>query len=127
MLRLPPERMGEALVSLFGPELLERDGDILSPTDWASRQYRSDSSSAEPRKRHRRRHGDVTVTSPEQITDQNRSERADLIEVTDPVALDAWDEYGRRTAGRAFPRNRRGTWHHPTKFPPIHALTGRKA
>jgi hypothetical protein len=35
MLRLAPERMAEALVSLVGAELLERHDDILSPADWA--------------------------------------------------------------------------------------------
>jgi len=133
MLRLPPERMGEALVSLVGAGLLERDGDILSPTDWASRQYRSDGS-AERMRRHRQHKRDVTVTA-QNRTDQNRTERvtADLIEVTDPAALAAWDAYGRQTNGRSYPRNRRGGWCFPAKWPPgheaeVHAITiGRTA
>jgi hypothetical protein len=37
-----------------------------------------------------------------------------LIEVTDERALAAWDECGRQTTGKAYPRNRRGGWHFPT-------------
>jgi hypothetical protein len=43
-----------------------------------------------------------------------------LIEVTDEQALAAWDAYGRTTTGNAFPRNRRGGWCFPTKWPPGH-------
>jgi hypothetical protein len=130
MLRLAPERMAEALVSLVGAELLERHDDILSPADWASRQYKSDGS-AERMKRHRQHKRDVSVT-PQNITDQNRTE-AVTVEVTDEQALAAWDAYGRETTGKPYPRNRRGGWHFPTKWPPghgaeIHAIAiGRKA
>jgi hypothetical protein len=65
MLRLPVERLAEAIVTLVGAGLLDRD---------------------EP-----------------------------------------WDDYGRATTGKPYPRNRRGFWHFPTKFPPFHALTGRTA
>jgi hypothetical protein len=40
MLRLPPERMAEALVSLVGAELLDRDETGLAPHKWNERQYR---------------------------------------------------------------------------------------
>jgi hypothetical protein len=43
-----------------------------------------------------------------------------LIEVTDEQALAAWDAYGRATAGKPYPRNRHGGWHHPSKWPPGH-------
>jgi hypothetical protein len=122
MLRLQPERMAEALVSLIGAGLMERHGDILSPTNWASRQYRSDGS-AERMKRHRQHKRDVTVTPPEQITDQNRSDavtRHGLVEVTDQAALAAWDAHGMATQGKSYPRNKRGGWCFPTKWPPGH-------
>ena len=44
MLRLQTERMAEALVSLVGAGLLDRDETGLSPHNWASRQYKSDGS-----------------------------------------------------------------------------------
>jgi hypothetical protein len=131
MLRLPPERMAEALVSLVGAGLLERHGDVLSPVDWSTRQYRSDSS-ADRMKRHRQRNSDVTVTPPD--TDQNRTERvtAGSIEVVDEQALAAWDAHGRATTGKPYPRNRRGGWYFPSKWPPghgaqVHSLIGRTA
>jgi hypothetical protein len=69
MLRMQPERMAEALVSLVGAGLLVRDdAGSLSPADWGSRQYKSDSS-AERMKRHRDGKRDVTVTV------QNRTEK----------------------------------------------------
>jgi hypothetical protein len=43
-----------------------------------------------------------------------------LIEVTDEQASAAWDAYGRATAGKPYPRNRQGGWHHPSKWPPGH-------
>jgi hypothetical protein len=117
MLRLQPERMAEALVSLVGAGLLDRDETGLSPHRWNERQYKSDSS-AERMDRHRKRKRDVTVTLRNR-TDQNRTE-AVTVEVTDEQALAAWDAYGRATTGKAYPRNRRGGWCFPTKWPPGH-------
>jgi hypothetical protein len=134
MLRLQPERMAEALVSLIGAGLLDRDETGLSPHKWNERQYRSDVSTERVKRfRQRPRNGDET--SSEQTAEQNRAERgtAGLIEVTEDDALAAWDEHGRQTAGKAYPRNRRGGWHFPTKWPPGHGAeiheikTGRKA
>jgi hypothetical protein len=119
MLRLQPERMAEALVSLVGAGLLDRDETGLVPHEWNKRQYASDSS-AERMKRHRQRNGDVTVT-PQNRTDQNRTER-ETVEVLDEQALAAWDAYGRATTGRPYPRNRRGGWRFPTMWPPVHAV-----
>src|SRR6516164_6651178 len=117
MLRLQPERMAEALASLVGAGLLDRDGAALSPHNWASRQFKSDGS-AERMKRHRQRHGGVTVTPPEQI-DQNRTESAaGLVEVTDQAALRAWDDWARSQGKPSYPRNKRGTWHHSSPWPP---------
>ena len=106
----------------------------MAPYQWDERQYKSDTS-AERMKRHRQHKrdvtGDVTVT-PQNRTDQNRTE-AVTVEVTDEQALAAWDAYGKATTGRPYPRNRRGSWHFPTKWPPghgaeIHTIaTGRKA
>jgi Helix-turn-helix domain len=44
-----------------------------------------------------------------------------LVEVKDEAALQAWDEYGKRTIGRSYPRTRRGTWKFPSEWPPGHA------
>jgi len=48
------------------------------------------------------------------------SDRADdgLIEVVDELQLQAWDDYGRQVTGKAYPRNRRGGWRFPSKWPP---------
>ncbi len=41
-----------------------------------------------------------------------------LIEVVDDEALTAWDNYRRAKEGRTFPRNARGGWRFPSKYPP---------
>ena len=41
-----------------------------------------------------------------------------LIEVIDDEALTAWDNYRRAKEGRTFPRNARGGWRFPSKYPP---------
>jgi hypothetical protein len=122
MLRVQPERMAEALVSLIGARLLDRDETGLSPHNWAKRQYKSDSS-ADRMKRHRQRHRDVTVTAPEQNRENRTEAVTALVEVIDPAALAAWDDYGRQTTGKPYPRSKRGTWHFPTKWPPGHGAT----
>jgi hypothetical protein len=103
MLRLPPERMAEALASLVGAGLLERDETGLSPHKWGERQYKSDVSTERVR-RCRQRSSGVTGTV-QNRTDQNRAEleTAALIEVTDPAALAAWEDYGRATTGKSYP------------------------
>lgn len=32
--------------------------------------------------------------------------------------LEVWDAYGRKTKGQGYPRDRRGGWHFPTRWPP---------
>lgn len=41
-----------------------------------------------------------------------------LIEVLDDDALAAWDAYGKAKSGKTFPRNSRGGWRFPTRWPP---------
>lgn len=41
-----------------------------------------------------------------------------LIEVLDQWALDAWSEYERENGMKPSPRNKRGGWRFPTKWPP---------
>jgi hypothetical protein len=48
------------------------------------------------------------------------AETSPLIEVLDPAALAAWDAHRRQTEGKRYPRNSRGGWCFPTKFPPGH-------
>lgn len=40
------------------------------------------------------------------------------VEVRDERQLAAWDEYGRKTHGKPYPRNTRGGWTFPSKWPP---------
>lgn len=40
-----------------------------------------------------------------------------LIEVLDQIALEAWDAYG-KTIGKTYPRNKKGGWRFPSKYPP---------
>lgn len=40
------------------------------------------------------------------------------IEVLDQVQLEAWDAYGMAQNGRAYPRNKKGGWRFPSKWPP---------
>ena len=129
MLRLQPERMAEALVSVVGAGLLDRDGATLSPHKWNVRQYKSDVST-ERVKRFRQHPRNAAETPPEtEHTEQNRTERgtAGSIEVLDEQALAAWDAYGIATTGKPYPRNRRGGWFLPSKWPPMHAISGRTA
>lgn len=41
-----------------------------------------------------------------------------MIEVLDQLQLEAWDEYGKQHLGKPYPRNRRGGWRFPSKWPP---------
>ncbi|BBB99384.1 hypothetical protein [Bradyrhizobium elkanii] len=41
-----------------------------------------------------------------------------LIEVVNQDQLDAWDAYGRQVNGRTYPRNKKGGWRFPSKWPP---------
>ena len=40
------------------------------------------------------------------------------IEILDDEQLAAWDKYGVEQRGRPFPRNKRGGWRFPSKWPP---------
>jgi hypothetical protein len=40
------------------------------------------------------------------------------IEVLDQVQLEAWDAYGVIQNGKAYPRNKKGGWRFPSKWPP---------
>lgn len=41
-----------------------------------------------------------------------------LVDVRDQRQLDAWDDYGRKTHGKGYPRDRHGGWRFPSKWPP---------
>lgn len=41
-----------------------------------------------------------------------------LIEVLDQLQLEAWDAYGLQHNGRGYPRNKKGGWRFPSKWPP---------
>ncbi len=41
-----------------------------------------------------------------------------LIEVLGEEELQAWDDYGRKKTGKSFPRNSRGGWRFPSRWPP---------
>lgn len=43
-----------------------------------------------------------------------------MIDVLDRAQLEAWDEYGRETRGKPYPRDKMGGWRFPTKWPPGH-------
>lgn len=110
-------------------EIIEGEPVRYAPRNWASRQY-VDVTAADRAKRYRDGKrgvtrdgavGSVTVT----VLDQKQNKRKEqsdvtLIEVLDDQALAAWDAYGRETEGKPYPRNRRGGWHFPTKWPPGH-------
>jgi hypothetical protein len=51
---------------------------------------------------------------------RNDSEIADdgTIEVLDQLQLEAWDAYGVVQNGKAYPRNKKGGWRFPSKWPP---------
>jgi hypothetical protein len=41
-----------------------------------------------------------------------------MIEVLDQMQLEAWDEFGRAKTGKPYPRNKKGGWRFPSKWPP---------
>lgn len=41
-----------------------------------------------------------------------------MVEVLEQLQLEAWDAYGRREYGKAYPRNKKGGWRFPSKWPP---------
>jgi hypothetical protein len=97
-----------------------------APKDWASRQY-TDVTAAERAKRYRDGKRDATrdghggngdVTRLEQKEKKRTDAVTATFEVTDPDALAAWDEYGRQTTGKGYPRNSRGGWCFPSLWPP---------
>jgi hypothetical protein len=101
-----------------------------APRDWASQQH-VDVTAAERAKRYRERQRGVTrdgrngaaIVTALDLEQNKRTEKTGvtgLLEVTDEQALAAWDAYGRATAGKPYPRNRHGGWHHPSKWPPGH-------
>jgi hypothetical protein len=101
-----------------------------APRDWASQQH-VDATAAERAKRYRERQRGVTrdgrngaaIVTALDLEQNKRTEKTGvtgLLEVTDEQALAAWDAYGRATAGKPYPRNRRGGWSFPTKWPPGH-------
>jgi hypothetical protein len=120
-LRIAEDKITTLLDDLVDKRLLDvTSDDRYTPHNWASRQYKSDVSN-ERVQRHRQRKRSVTVTPPD--SEQNRSDPeavTALIEVSDEAALAAWDAYGRAKTGKPYPRNRRGGWHFPSKWPPGH-------
>jgi hypothetical protein len=42
------------------------------------------------------------------------------IEVLDQIQLEAWDAYGVERNGKPYPRNKKGGWRFPSKWPPGH-------
>ena len=112
-----------------------------APCRWSERQYRSDVTDPtaaarmqryRERKRNARngqdrndrngdRNGDGPISISRKIPEKSAvTGDGDLVEVTDEQALAAWDAHGRATAGKAYPRNRRGGWRFPTRWPPGH-------
>ena len=140
--------MGEDKVEVLLAELrlkglldpVEAPGGAISyaPCRWSERQYRSDVTDPtaaarmqryRDRKRNARngqdrngdRNGDGPISISRKIPEKSAvTGDGDLVEVTDEQALAAWDAHGRATAGKAYPRNRRGGWRFPTKWPPGH-------
>jgi hypothetical protein len=139
--------MGEDKVKALLAELhlkglldpVEAPGGAISyaPCRWSERQYRSDVTDptaaarmqrCRDRKRNARngqdrndRNGDGPISINRKIPEQ-AAVTADggLIQVTDEQALRAWDEHGRATTGKPYPRSRRGGWCFPSKWPPGH-------
>jgi len=100
-LRLNEPDAMNAITELQAAGLLDQTGAGLMPHNWAARQYRSDSSAARTRKyRERKRHGDVTVTPPEQNryrTEQTQSRIAPTVEnILDWQAFCLWAICGLR-------------------------------
>lgn len=73
MIRMKPEKLGDAIRSLIDAGLIDEEGSILSPHNWDKRQFKSDVSN-ERVKRYRERQCNVTVTPPDTEQIQNREE-----------------------------------------------------
>jgi energy-coupling factor transporter ATP-binding protein EcfA2 len=68
MIRMKPEKLGEAIKSLMISGLIDQDGPILSPHNWNARQFKSDVST-ERVQRFRKQQRNVSVTPPETETE----------------------------------------------------------
>ena len=118
--RMPEARAARLIDDLRHHGFIDEDEQGLAPHNWAARQFKSDVSNKRT-KRYRERKRDVTVTAPDQNRTDNRTEAVTaLVEVNDEAALAAWDAWGIATRGKGYPRNRWGSWRHPSKWPPGH-------
>jgi hypothetical protein len=127
-LRLPVERLAEAIVTLVGAGLLDRDeAGTLSPTKWSERQYKSDVSTEWVKRfRQRSRNADETAhTTTHNNTTQAETVAAGYYAKADSEQLAAWDCYNIAQTGRSLPRDRRGGWRVPSEWPPMHSVKGR--
>jgi hypothetical protein len=139
--RMPEARTEKLIDDLRRHGFIDDDEAGSAPHNWAGRQFRSDTDATAPsrskRYRDRKRdahasvtrdgHHDGTVAVTPPRTDHTRtySELGGvtghaLIEIVDEQALRAWDAYGRANTGKAFPRNKRGGWRFPSRWPPGH-------
>jgi hypothetical protein len=73
MIRMKPEKLGEAIKSLMISGLIDEDGPILSPHNWNARQFKSDVST-ERVQRFRKQQRNVSVTPPETETETEKKE-----------------------------------------------------
>jgi hypothetical protein len=83
-------RLGETLSARVGTEYIPMPASWLNSEDFL----------------------DLAVTAFEPNCDDG------LIEVVNQDQLDAWDAYGRQVNGRTYPRNKKGGWRFPSKWPP---------
>lgn len=64
----------------------------------------------------------VTWLNQQRWSDHSAAEQPDdgFVEVLDQYALEAWDAHRMKTEGKTYPRNKKGGWRFPSKFPPGH-------
>lgn len=109
-LRLTTAQLSDFIGRLVTAELLDVDGETLSPHNWNGRQYKSDVST-ERVKRFRERLETVSVTTPETEQSRAETEQKDISSLrSDTSEPEGFQEFyekyprreGRRTAARAF-------------------------
>jgi hypothetical protein len=139
---LVDDKVAALLAELAEKGLLEpAAGGRYAPYRWSQRQFKSDVTDAtaplrQQRYRERKknaRNGNgrddrdaaVTTTRLEEEKEKYLEQSGvtaggGLIHVTDEQALACWDDFGRKTRGKPYPRDRSDGWRFPSKFPPGH-------
>lgn len=101
MIRMRPEKLGEAIKSLTTAGLIDENEAILSPHNWSGRQYKSDVST-ERVKRYREQQRNVSVTAPD--TEQIQKQKEHCPDAKAPRTKAAYSDEFETKFWQPYPR-----------------------